>query len=139
MNTYRFTIRPACSAHCPDGWASITPLAPSEPWNYGTVAYEEPLGRAVAEHWSLIPLNRQVPLLRFDDGRIWHLTDLLGEAGRDLAYEYGSGLMARADLEAAVARQAQDYGVTVEIAWPPDAADCDALEADRDAQGPVQL
>lgn len=137
MNTYRFTIRPACSAHCPDGWASITPLVPSEPWNYGTVAYAEPLARAVAEHWSLIPVNQQVPLLAFD-GRTWCLTDLLAEVGRDLAYEYGSGRMGRDDLEAAVARQAQDYGVTVEIAWPPDAAPCDALEGDRDAQGPVQ-
>lgn len=118
-HVYRFTIRPASGCTCPEGWTSIDPLVPNKPWNYGTATYPAPLTREQADHYSLTPVNNEVPKLWWE-GKDWYLGDILGPDGADLAYLYGSATIDRAEFERRLTERLEPYrelGEYVEIRW----------------------
>lgn len=124
MTTYRFTIRPACPGHCPDGWTDIRPLVPDKRWNYGEVDYPTPLTAKVADHWSLIPVRDGHagldlwPTLAWE-GDSYEWRQLLGAPeSEEVMYRYGTGQLERPDVEAHVRAWADSYETVVEVVWP---------------------
>lgn len=112
--TYRFTIRPAIPLHCPKGYERIDEKWPPDYLDYGTVTYAEPLDRKEAEHWSLWPVGNPVVSVRWD-GTVYNLGDLVRD---DVMYEYLTGQMDQADLQAHIEAKLAEYGnevTTVEL------------------------
>lgn len=98
----------------------MDPLVPDQAWNYGTVSYPVALSKDRADHYSLMPVNNVVPKLRWE-GEDYYLGDLLGPDGRDLAYDYGSAAISRAEFEVRLGDRITQYvemGELVEVVWP---------------------